>query len=219
VLALAFPSRYDGDPIVATTVRNHTTSTILRSLASSPETAVPVRAVMAAMGSRAHGIALILFALPEALPLPLPSLSSVLGIPLVIVAAHLVLAGEDSGLPERVLSAKIPTRLLQVSARYLAPVLEFLELLTAPRLSEMLRYERLLGLVCLFLAVVLLLPLPFVNLPPALCLIGLALGMVQRDGVLVVLSLVGTLLLTLTLGVAARWLIDLVAGYLTSPVI
>jgi hypothetical protein len=173
---------------------------------------------MAAMGSRAHGIALILFALPDTLPLPFPSLSAVLGVPLVLVAAHLVLAGEDSGLPERVLAAKIPTRMLHIVARYLAPVLEFLELITRPRLTKILRYERWLGVVCLFLAILLLLPLPFVNFAPALCLVGLALGMVQRDGLLVALSLAGTALLTLSLGVAARWLADVIAGFFAPTV-
>jgi len=167
---------------------------------------------MDAMGSRAHGIALILFALPDALPLPIPSLSTVLGVPMVLVASHLVLFGEASTLPERVLAAQIPTSTLRFVARYLAPVLEFLELVTRPRLGGILRYERWLGLVCLYLAMLLLLPLPFVNFAPALCLVGLALGMVQRDGLLVMLSLAGTVLMTVSVGVIATWVTDFLGG-------
>lgn len=188
------------------------TSKILRSLAASKDRAVEVRTVMAAMGSRAHGIALILFALPDTLPLPIPSLSAFLGFPMVLVAAHLVLAGEDSGLPERVMAAKIPTRMLHVLARYVAPVLEFLELVTRPRLTAILRYDRWFGLVCLYLAVVLLLPIPLLNFAPALFLVGLALGMVQRDGLLVILSLAGTALMTLSLGFVAQWLTSSFTG-------
>ena len=194
-------------------MRHHTTSRILRSLAASPGSEVSVGNLMSAMGSRAHGIALILFALPETVPLPLPSLSTLLGVPLMLVAAHLVVAGGKSGLPARVRAAKIPTRLLRFLARYLAPALEFLELITRPRLAGVLRHERLLGVVCLYLSLVLLLPLPFVNFAPALCLVGIALGMIQRDGLLVLFGLGGTLLMTLSLGVAARWLADLIAGY------
>jgi hypothetical protein len=190
----------------------HPTSQILRRLAASSERFASVREVMGAMGSRAHGIALIIFALPDALPLPLPSLSTVLGIPLVFVAGHLVLAGEDSGLPERVLSARIPTSTLHFVARFLAPVLEALELVTRPRLVEILRYQRLLGIVCLYLSVLLLLPPPFVNFAPALCLVALALGMVQRDGLLVIASLVGTVLMSLSLAYAARWVVDWLTG-------
>jgi hypothetical protein len=187
-------------------MHEHPTSDVLKSLAASQDGAVEVRTVVTAMGSRAHGILLILFALPETVPLPFPSLSAFLGIPLVLVAAHLVVAGEGSRLPERVMSAKMPARLLHFLARYLAPVLEFLELATRPRLTAVLRYERWLGLVCLYLAVVLLLPIPLINLAPALCLVGVALGMVQRDGLLVILSLIGTVLMTLSLGFVARWL-------------
>lgn len=186
------------------------TSQILRSLAASDQPSVSVKEVMDAMGSRAHGIALILFALPDTLPLPIPSLSAVLGIPMVMVAGHLVVFGEESALPERVQAAKIPTSAVRVVARYLAPVLEFLELITRPRLTAILRFDRLLGLVCLLLAVLLLLPLPFVNFAPALLLVGLALGMVQRDGLLVLVSLFGTLLMTLSLGFAAQWLTGVV---------
>ena len=50
------------------------------------------------------------------------------------------------------------------------------------------------------------------NFAPALCLVGLALGMVQRDGFLVALSLAGTVLMTLSVGVIATWITDLVSG-------
>lgn len=37
---------------------------------------------------------------------------------------------------------------------------------------------------CLLLALVIALPIPFGNLPPALCVLLIALGMIQKDGVL-----------------------------------
>ncbi|MGH6924517.1 MAG: exopolysaccharide biosynthesis protein, partial [Propylenella sp.] len=109
-----------------------TASQVLRSLAASMEDTVAVGALMSAVGSRAHGIALIVFALPDAVPLPIPSLSTVLGVPLVLIAAHLVLFGEDAGLPDRILATAIPTSALRVGVRYVAPVLEAMELATRP---------------------------------------------------------------------------------------
>lgn len=182
------------------------TSTILRSLAASAEASVSVGEIMQAMRTRAHGIALVLLALPDAIPLPIPSLSTVLGVPLVLVAAHLVVFGQDSGLPARVLAAKIPTSVLRPVARVGAPLLQSLELLTRPRWHGVLRHERGIGLVCLYLAVLLLLPIPFVNFPPAACLVAVALGMVQRDGVLVVIGLAATAAITLSLGLLVEWL-------------
>lgn len=67
-----------------------TASRLIRDLASSNAGQVSLGALLTALGSRAHGIALVLLALPDTLPLPIPSTSTVLGIPLVLIAAHLV---------------------------------------------------------------------------------------------------------------------------------
>jgi len=186
-----------------------TTSEILQSLAESDADSVSIGDVVAAMGLRVHGIALILFALPDAVPLPIPSLSMVLGFPLVVIAAHLLLFGEGSGLPQRALEAKVSSKALRVLARYGAPVLQALEFFSRPRLRAVLRYERWIGLVCLYLSILLLLPIPFVNFAPALCLVLIALGMVQRDGLLVAVGLAATAIMTVSIGFAAQWLAGL----------
>jgi hypothetical protein len=161
---------------------------------------------MSTMGSRAHGVAMVLLALPDILPIPIPSLAAVLGVPLVLIAGHLVLFGEGAGMPERLRRATIPKTALNGLARYGAPVLEALEHVTRPRLSAVLRHEHLIGLVCLYLAVLLLLPIPFVNFPPALCLVVVALGMVQRDGVVVAVGVILTAALTFSLIFFAGWI-------------
>ncbi|MGH6923901.1 MAG: exopolysaccharide biosynthesis protein, partial [Propylenella sp.] len=66
--------------------------------------------------------------------------------------------------------------------------------------------------VCLYLAILLLLPLPLLNFAPAVCLVAIALAMVQRDGILMLVGLAGTALLTLSLGFVAQWLSALFAG-------
>ena len=100
---------------------------------------------------------------------------------------------------------------MRTLARYLAPVLAAMEWATRPRLAAFVRHERWLGLICLFLAILLLLPLPFFNIAPALCLVAIALGMVHRDGLLVALGLVGTIVLAFSLGFAVRWMVNLFA--------
>jgi hypothetical protein len=177
----------------------HRTSQVLRSLAEVEGGDVTIGHAISAMGVRAHGVAMVLLALPDAIPLPFPSLSAVLGLPLVIVSAHLLIFGEGAGLPARVRAAKMPRRLLTALARYGAPFLEMLEYLTRPRLQVFLRSERVIAAVCLYLSLLLLLPIPFVNFPPALCLLVIALGMVQRDGALVAAGLVLTAALTYSL--------------------
>ena len=56
------------------------TSQILRALDAGGSGAVELRTIVAALGTRAHGVALLLLALSDTLPLPLPSTSTVLGL-------------------------------------------------------------------------------------------------------------------------------------------
>lgn len=162
--------------------------------------------LLSGMGSRAHGVSLLLLALPEAIPLPVPSASAVLGVPLVAVAAHLTVFGEGPGLPGRAARWRVPARVLALLRRRVAPALERAERLSRPRWTGVAGRERPIGAVCLYLALLLLMPLPLVNTPPALCIVLLAWGMIHRDGAFVAAGVAGAALLTAALGGAALWL-------------
>src|SRR3546814_11677546 len=49
--------------------------------------------------------------------------------------------------------------------------------------------ERVLGIVCLALAVIITLPIPFANMLPGLAVTALALGLIERDGLAVLIGL------------------------------
>ena len=51
-------------------------------------------------------------------------------------------------------------------------------------------FPNLLGFVVVALALVIMLPLPFSNLPPAIALTCLSLGILERDGLLIGIGLV-----------------------------
>ena len=189
--------------------RDHTASHVLRSLAARNEPSISFGTILAAAGARVHGLALLLIVLPETLPLPLPSASTVLAIPLFLISLHLAVFGEGGGWSSPRLDAiRIRRTALAAAVRYVAPVLEWLEALSRPRWSAIARRERLIGLVCLYLSAVLFLPLPFVNAPPAICMALLALGLIQRDGVIVTLGLAGSAAVT----VALAWIVLLAGG-------
>jgi hypothetical protein len=188
---------------VDTGEREDSASDILRALAARPESHIPFRDVVAAAGSRVHGIALFLFVLPETLPLPLPSASGILGIPLLIISAHLAIFGEAASLPERVLNLKIPRAVFVAISRYVGPVLAWLEKLSRPRWGFFVREERAMGVLCLYLSFVLWLPLPLVNAPPAICLAAVALGIIHRDGVLIAIGVAGAVAITAALFLVA----------------
>jgi len=185
-------------------------SEVLDSLAAIKGERIPLSAIVEAAGSRVHGLALLVFVLPEVPPLPLPSASTVLAVPLIIISAHLALFGEGSLLPERLQSASVPRSVFVAAARYLAPVFRWIEGVSRPRWLWLARQERLLGLVCLSLSIILILPIPLLNSPPAWCLAAIALGMIQRDGVFIAVGIAGAAAVTgILLG-----LIDVAGGIL-----
>ena len=145
--------------------------------------------VLERLGARAHGATILILALPEAVPLPIPSIGAVLGIPLIVVSAHLALYGESGRLPRRVLRWRLPMRIANVISQRIAPVLARAELWSRPRLQLIARRERLSGLVCLTLSIMLFLPIPLMNVPIAMALVVLAWGLVQRDGLIVAAGL------------------------------
>lgn len=102
--------------------------------------------------------------------------------------------------------------MIRALARYAVPLLEALEKLSRPRWPEFVRSDHLLGLLCLYLSVLLLLPIPFLNAAPALCLVAIALGMIHRDGLMVAAGIVATAVVTLSLGFFAEWISSLLSG-------
>jgi hypothetical protein len=161
--------------------------------------AVTVAETLEAVGPRAHGCALLVLALPDAVPLPIPSLSAVLAgaAPAPDLASGRLWRGTRASRSRG--GVALPARLVGMLRERVAPLLRRAERLSHPRWEPLAGHQRPLAVVCLYLAVVLLLPIPFFNTPPALCLVLLALGMVQRDGVLVVAGLAGTAMVTLAL--------------------
>ena len=166
--------------------------------------------VIERLGARAHGAAILLLALPEAIPVPVPSAGAVLGVPLIAVSGHLAVFGERQALPARMLGWRLPGGLVRALAQRAAPVLARAERFSRPRMAALAAKERPAGMACLAMSVLLFLPVPLMNVPPALALVLLAWGLVQRDGVVLTagLAAAGAVLAGTVLGAAAllRWM-------------
>jgi hypothetical protein len=195
------------------TSEEHTASHLLKALAAGGGgPSVTFGEVLTTAGARIHGLALLVLVLPETLPLPLPSASALLGVPLLLISLHLALFGEGSRWPERFNAIHVRRSAVAATARTLVPVLEWLETVSRPRLSAFVRHEQALGLVCVYLSLILLLPLPFVNAPPAISMAFIALGLIQRDGVLALFGLAGAAAITVALTWAGFWAGGLLIG-------
>lgn len=166
-------------------------STVLNLLAlESGRERISVGELLRALGDRALGAMLFIFAVPNVLPVP-PGTSAILGAPLVFLAAQLML-GRSPWLPSVVANRSMTHADFARVVRRVAPWLQRAEKMLRPRWSAIALppMEYAIGLVCLLLAVVLVLPIPLGNVLPALAISVLALAVLERDGLWVLAGLV-----------------------------
>lgn len=176
-------------------------SDVLTRIASDPtRERIAVGDFLKAMQERAFGPLMLIFALPNVLPTP-PGTSSVLGAPLVFLAAQLML-GRAPWLPPIIARRSIARKDFAAFVGKAAPWLARAEKLLRPRFRVLAHppMEYVVGLVCFILAVVLVLPIPLGNMLPALAICIMALGILERDGIWI---LVGILVAIVSLGVVS----------------
>ncbi len=166
-------------------------SKLLRDLADdTTRDRVAVGDLLQALGDRAIGALLFIFAFPNIFPVP-PGTSAILGAPLVFLAAQLTF-GMRPWLPALISRRSMSRVDFHKVVKRVAPWLERAEKLLRPRVSVLTLppLEYAVGLIVLLLATVLVLPIPFGNMLPALSISLLALGLLERDGYAVVTGLV-----------------------------
>lgn len=155
-------------------------------------------------GNRAFGALVFIFAAPNALPSPVLGLSSILGAPLLLLTWQLMIGQPQPWLPGFIRDRSFDRRDFSRLVDRIVPWLQRIERTVRPRLLWMTEPagERLIGLVCFLLALVLVLPIPLGNMLPGLALSLLALGILERDGVSIFLgTTAGLLALVLVSGV------------------
>jgi hypothetical protein len=185
-------------------------SELLQSLCDGPPGPVRVRDIVDHFGHRAFGAVLFVFSVPNLLPLP-PGSSTVLGAPLVLIAPQLAIGARRPWLPRQVAERSIDRSALNQAFSKLIPHLERVEKLLAPRLGFLFGVvgDRLIGVMCLLLSLVLILPIWGGNMLPAASISAFALGLTQRDGVFALIGYALTIIsfavlaLSYTLAVAA----------------
>jgi hypothetical protein len=162
--------------------------------ARAGDRAVPLREVIFVLRQRAYLLLIVLLALPFIQPVPLPGLSTPLGLAIVLIALRLSL-GQRPWLPMRIQRAKLPAGFFGKVLTFTARLLRFLESVLRPRwpaLTGTGLLNQLHAIVILASASILLLPLPIPlsNLLPAWAIFLLACGLLERDGLFIALGYV-----------------------------
>lgn len=162
----------------------------------------------AALGSRAFGITMFIFTLPNAVPLPLPGVSTLTGIPLMFFAAQLFIGRQTVWLPDWIARRSIGADRLKTALNYAVPRMKKVERFIKPRHERFTHgpYRRFAGALIIIQAALIALPIPLGNFPPGLAMMLLALAITERDGRLMMIGWGASLL-------AIIYVLTLISGY------
>ncbi|CDZ29102.1 exopolysaccharide biosynthesis protein [Neorhizobium galegae] len=148
------------------------------------------------MGRSGFGFVMLLLALPALIPIPGP-FGMIFGSALAIVSLQFAIGFESLWLPSLLANRRISAKAFEALERYAAPLVRRIEHFVRPGRMKAFagpRIPYLLALPVFCLAVAVALPIPFGNLAPVAALCAIAIGLIERDGLVVLLGLGMTLI-------------------------
>jgi hypothetical protein len=144
-----------------------------------PHERVSLGDVTRLLGDRGYGVLMLVLALPGAVP----GISSIAAIPLALVAVQLAIGLPRPWLPRFLAARSLSRPDFARMVERVTPHLTRVERLLRPRLTALTGAigERVMGLLCLILALLLIIPI-LVNLPLVVPIVLMSLAIIERDG-------------------------------------
>lgn len=167
-------------------------SALLQDLLDAfPNESMTVGELLERLEQRAFGLLLLLLSLPMCIP-NIPGISTVFGVAMLIPAAQMILGRQEVWVPKRLREWAFSREAVVKSITAALPILKRMEHLAKPRWSFLVDrpFMAFWGLLTLTMALILILPLPFLNFTPGVTMAIFAIAMLQEDGVLAIVSAV-----------------------------
>ncbi|BBU56702.1 MULTISPECIES: exopolysaccharide biosynthesis protein [Mameliella] len=171
--------------------------------------------VLGQLHERAFGLFLLILALPCCIPF-LYGIPQVVALPLMFVSVQILFGRQVPWLPGKLGKRTVTTSGLESLARRAGPWLRRIEAVSRPRLGALTRppLDRIIGIALVAFSASILVPLPGTNTVPGIAVVVIAMGLLQRDGVLVVIgTIIGTAWIS-TLVLAGATLASLIKTWL-----
>jgi hypothetical protein len=145
--------------------------------------------------SRAWGGLLFIFAAINVLPLP-PGTSVFFAIPLMIVSGQMILGRSSPWFPARLDRRGVKKTELQRLIAKIKGAEARIERVLKPRIGSLTSgpATRVIGLVCLLLALLAAIPIPLFHVAPAAAILLFGLALIYRDGALVIVAAIAAVL-------------------------
>lgn len=154
-----------------------------------PGDTVSVGELLDRLDARATGVVLLVLALPMCVP-NIPGISTIFGVLMLAPAIQLLFGQRRLWVPKQVREIKVDCAAMRKTFAAATPTLRRVEYLIKPRWSRLTRFPAtiLVGLQTLVMALILILPIPAGNWPPGMIVAASALALLQRDGILMLLT-------------------------------
>ncbi|WP_375327300.1 exopolysaccharide biosynthesis protein [Candidatus Tisiphia endosymbiont of Nemotelus uliginosus] len=156
-------------------------------------------------------LTMLFFAVPVAIPLPYPpGFTTLMGLPLIILSIQMLLGFRQIFLPARINNYQISNTTLINISKKMVPLIRRVEKYLTPRFNfaNSIYCEQFIGLVSLLCSIAVAVPLPLTNAIPACGIVIMTLGLLNRDGLIILLgfftSIIG--LVVASVAITASWL-------------
>jgi len=172
---------------------DRTFSDVLESLGPGDDPKLTLKEMVEAFGERGFGAVILMLSLMALIPWP-PGGKAVFSVPIILIAAELALQRDKVWLPRWLMKATVSRETYRSASRKILPRLRQVERLTRPRIPALTGEvaDVAIGIICILLALMMALPVPFGDALPGLTLAIFGLAIIQRDGVFIIAGLLGT---------------------------
>jgi hypothetical protein len=162
---------------------------------SSPGERIALSELARQLQSRVWGGLLVIFAAINVIPLP-PGTNTFIAIPMVLVSAQMLFGRESPWFPARIDRRGVTQAELRKLIDKMGWFEARVERVFHPRLGRLTgtAATRVIGLVCVILSVIAGLPILMIHNAPALAVVLFGLGLIYRDGVLVIIGAIAAML-------------------------
>ncbi len=184
------------------------TSGIIVSIIEQIKTkgSITLHEIITTLGERAFGMSILLFCIPNCLPIPnVAGLSALTGIPIIIIGLQMIIGRSYLWFPLSISQKKFSSGYLQTILEKSAHYVKKTEILLHPRLQFMSGklIKRILGIMFVLFATIMSLPIPFGNFLPGLAMALMAIGIIEHDGLTILIGMLVGALTTVIMFTAA----------------
>lgn len=192
---------------------SRTFSDVLEQLGHGEGDKLSLREMVEAFGERGFGAVILMLALMALFPWP-PGGKAVFSVPIILIAAEMALQRDKVWLPRWLLDLSVSRKSYRTAAEKILPRLRQIERLTRPRWPVLTGEvaDLVIGLICILLALMMALPVPFGDALPGLTLALFGLGIIQRDGAFILAGLLGTAVCGVYLTLVWTTVVAIVSG-------